>query len=566
MDETSRQGHGEAPAGAGPAGGPAFDDPVGRDWLAAGAAALGVVVADGVRARVPDLLAAVLDAVPDGVKVSDRDGRAVYENRALRERFGPALQASCYLDGDARMDLGLECPAASVLTDGLPHEVVREVTLADGGRAYFEYRSMPLFDAESRLAGVLTVVRDETRRVLLERERARAAADGPAPERRTGEWLAFERERQRFATRLQQAVEARTAEVERGRETLRSILDGIPDAIALVEDDDGRLVFKNAAAEALPEDLKRTLKQTLCRSTLAAGRTVTRTVEHTGADGRTHVFETFAYPVPGVRAGRTLAIQYARDITERKALERQAIRNERLAVVGELAAGLAHEIRTPLTSISNSVRLLEGALPGDVNDDVRLVLGIIAKESKRLSALLTDFLKFARPRPPRPVATDLNALVREVARIARASRPQAEGVALDLDLGGDLPLAPVDPDQLQQAVLNVVVNALEASLAKGGAAGRAWVRLGTAGPRQGRAGWEIAVTDTGPGIDPTDRARLFEPFFSKKSDGTGLGLAIAKRIVDAHAGRIEVTTAPGAGATFTLVLPAASGSAPLEGA
>jgi signal transduction histidine kinase len=549
--------------------------PAERDWLAAGASALGRLIGSGPGGRLPDILAAVLDAVPDGILVLDRGQRVLYQNRASRERFADAMRASDYLDGDARVDLGVECPAASVLVDGLPHDVVREIRLADGERAFLAFRATPLFDGDSRLVGVLAVVRDETRRVWLERERARQNGDEPVPARAGVTALALERDRQRYAARLEQAVEARTAQLHRAKETLQQILDGIPDAIGLFDSVTGDVLFRNRAAESLSPGIRQAIRDALCQSCETErllSLTKPRLVEHVDAQGRLHVLETFAYPVPSLIEGRSLDIVFARDITERRILEQHAIRNERLAVVGELAAGLAHEIRTPLTSISNSVKLLEGVLPGDAGDEARLVLGIIAKESKRLSGLLTDFLKFARPRAPEPRATDLNGLVRSVVEVARTGRSHAARVRVGLDLADGLPLAPVDPDQFQQALLNIVVNAFDAAAAavereapEGVAAAKVTVR--TQGPGDGAFGWSITVTDTGHGIDQADLPRLFEPFFSKgKCDGIGLGLAITKRIVEAHAGRIEVTSTPGSGAAFTVILPAASGSAPLEGA
>jgi signal transduction histidine kinase len=469
---------------------------------------------------------AVLDALPDGVALRDLHGRLTYENRAMREQFAPALAAARFLCGDVRMDLGLDCPTASTLADGQPHESVVEGSTLDGSPVYIEYRAHPLRDATGALTGVLTLVRNVTR----------------------------------------PAVEARTGELAQARETLARILDGIPDAIALV-DPDGGVLYRNSAARDLPEPARARIRAALTNESLvAAARTITRVVEWTDPAGETRTFETFAFPVPWMTNGRTLTIVYTRDVTSRRALERQALRNERLAVVGELAAGLAHEIRTPLTSISNSVKLLEGALPAAADGDARLLLGILAKESKRLSGLLTDFLKFARPRPPKPLASDLNALAREAARIARGSRPQADAVTVDLDLADTLPAAPVDPDQLQQALLNILVNALDAAASSAAAGRPARVTVATAGPGQSGSAWIVRVADTGPGIDPEARARLFEPFFSRKPDGNGLGLAISKRIVEAHAGRIEVASAPGEGATFSIVLPAASALAPLEGA
>jgi signal transduction histidine kinase len=530
-----------------------------REWLASHAPALASLLGQGDAGR--DLLAALLDAIPDGIRVVDRDGRQVYANRAFRERFGPmAAGASLRLDAEAEATC-IDSSTWPVLADGRPMETVQDAMLPDGRRLSIEHRATPIVDRDGRVAGALLIVRDATARVAREREVAPAGAGSP------GEWSATDRKPARYEAQLQQAVEARTAELARAKGTLRRVLDGIPDAIALLDPERGSVLYRNSAAEALPEGARGLIRLALCKTSLLSGRTVTRLVEHPGPRGERRVFEAFAYPVPSVVEGRVLAIAYARDVTDRLALERQAIRNERLAVVGELAAGLAHEIRTPLTSISNSVKLLEGALPADAGPDARLVLKIIAKESKRLSALLADFLKFARPRAPRPVPTDLNALVREAVRIARGSRPQAESVPVDLELAPELPEAPVDPDQMQQALLNIVVNALEATQAAGGPRdGTRRVVVGTAGPRQGRAGWEIRVADGGPGIDAADRARIFEPFFSRKSDGTGLGLAITKRIVEAHAGRIEAADADGGGAVFTIHLPAASGAAPLEGA
>src|SRR5512145_1618754 len=144
---------------------PSMSEPPQNCWTAEPSASPRVSVA---AAAGPAWLAAVLDAVPDGIAVMDREHRVVFENRAMRERFNEAKRASAYLDGDARRDLGLECPADSALADGLPHHVIREIRLADGEQVYLELGATPLFDTESRLAGVLTVVRDETRRVRLE--------------------------------------------------------------------------------------------------------------------------------------------------------------------------------------------------------------------------------------------------------------------------------------------------------------------------------------------------------------------------------------------------------------
>lgn len=219
----------------------------------------------------------------------------------------------------------------------------------------------------------------------------------------------------------------------------------------------------------------------------------------------------------------------------------------------EPLASLAHELRTPLASISNAVALLERALPPTADDETRLLVGMIGRESKRAARLLSDVLASTRPRPPRPVPTDLGQLVVEAVTVARAGRPDAEHVVVELAFEPGLPPARVDPDQLEQVLLNLIANGLDACLAaRSGAAPRLTIRTA------GGAGCTITVADTGPGLEPADLARIFEPFFTRKPGGTGLGLAVTRRIVEAHGGRVVVQSRPGEGSAFTVVLPASA--------
>jgi signal transduction histidine kinase len=248
-------------------------------------------------------------------------------------------------------------------------------------------------------------------------------------------------------------------------------------------------------------------------------------------------------------------VHFARDITPRRHLEQREQQDQHLRLVGAMAAGLAHEIRTPLTSISNGANALRDMLP-DLDGDGRLALDIIAKEAARVATLLTDFLSFARPRPPRLEAQDLGRLVVDAVAVARRSRPRAEAVAVDVAAGADQVDALVDRDQLMQALLNIIVNALDACVeGRSGREPRVTVRL--APPAAAERFCRVTVLDTGPGIEPEDRPHLFEAFFSRKRSGTGLGLAITGQIVAAHGGRLEVGEAPGGGAAFVLDLPAA---------
>ncbi len=244
-------------------------------------------------------------------------------------------------------------------------------------------------------------------------------------------------------------------------------------------------------------------------------------------------------------------------------------RDARSAPGGNTLAALAHELRTPLASITTSAALLQRALPPSADDDARLAVAMIVREARRAATLLSDFLSLARPRLPRRVPTDLNRLALEAVEIARQSRPEVQRATVELDLAEGLPPAPVDPDQLTQVLVNLVVNAFDACT-DAGRAPQAPPGPVDAGPRvtvrtgrpAGADGWAITVRDTGPGIDPEARPRLFDPFFTRKANGTGLGLAISRRLVEGHRGWIEVDSRPGAGAAFTVVLPALAGPWP----
>jgi two-component system sensor histidine kinase PilS (NtrC family) len=239
------------------------------------------------------------------------------------------------------------------------------------------------------------------------------------------------------------------------------------------------------------------------------------------------------------------------DLTQLRAMEERVARSERLADLGQLAAGLAHELRNPLASMMGSVELLRGVLPG--SEDHRL-LDIVLREGGRLEHLVTEFLAFARPAPPRRERFDLAVVVAEALE-AFHHDPAADGV----ELGRELEPAPAtgDPDQVRQVLWNLLLNAAQAlpALAEPGRA-RGTVRVACRPLADG--GSELVVEDDGSGIALADQALLFTPFFTTKPEGTGLGLATVHRIVDAHGGSLSVDSTPGEGARFTVRLPPAA--------
>jgi len=232
-------------------------------------------------------------------------------------------------------------------------------------------------------------------------------------------------------------------------------------------------------------------------------------------------------------------------------LEAQAAEAERLAYLGTLASGLAHEIRNPLNSLNLNMQMMQEELAaGEMSGPTSgRLLSITRAEISRLERLVTDFLSYARPRPPEREAVapaDLFERVRDVLA-ADLRRVGARVTVRDESEGAELW---ADPAQLTQLLLNLVQNGVVAA-ADAGRPPR--VELAAAAV-DGHV--TLAVTDNGPGVPEEVRERIFDLFYSTRKGGTGLGLAIVRRIAENHGGRVEVESAPGAGATFRVVLPA----------
>ena len=234
-------------------------------------------------------------------------------------------------------------------------------------------------------------------------------------------------------------------------------------------------------------------------------------------------------------------------------LETQALEAERLAYVGTLAAGLAHEIRNPLNSLNLNMQMLEEDLPhGTTGEAGRQLLAVTRSEIGRLERLVSEFLLYARPRPlqlAEVAAVDLLIAARDVLAAQIAQR----GVSLRLVDDSEEALVRVDEEQIRQLLLNLLQNALTATEGTGR---RPDILL--LARRDGER-VELEVHDNGRGIPPAERAKIFEAFYSTRKGGTGLGLAIAERIARAHGGRLACDSDFGYGSRFVLSLPLATG-------
>ncbi|MBX3264134.1 MAG: GAF domain-containing protein [Labilithrix sp.] len=266
----------------------------------------------------------------------------------------------------------------------------------------------------------------------------------------------------------------------------------------------------------------------------------------------------------------TVAAQMGVAIANSRIYDRMKER-DRLAALGSMAAGLAHEVKNPLGAIKGAAQLLEevttdGAPTNDPT--VKEFLGIILEETDRLNRVVGSFLDYARPHAGNPVPLDINGAVRRSVQILNSQK--SDDVELRLELAEPLPRASIDPEKLRQVLMNLVQNAIQAMN------GRGRVTIATSSRRAPRSAWitsppsgnsgrlppddaevvEISVADTGPGISQKVLKNLFVPFFTTKEQGTGLGLAISQSIVQNAGGSIQVQSQQGSGTKFTITLPA----------
>lgn len=261
--------------------------------------------------------------------------------------------------------------------------------------------------------------------------------------------------------------------------------------------------------------------------------------------------ERLAEVNPAARRAQAVAAQLAEANRNLQEAEAAVRRSERLAALGQLSAGLAHELRNPLGTIRASAEMLARQIPAD-NPVAAELVGYIQSEVDRMNALVTRFLEFARPLELKPVRAELSEVIdRAIAQLERHSPPF--DVAVYKNYAPDLPPFEFDPELMERVVYNLLLNAAQAS--PPGAAITVKTRL-----VEGNA--EIAVIDRGEGIPPERQEVIFNPFVTTKPDGVGLGLAIVSKIVDLHGGTITVESEPGKGSVFRVYLPVGRRAAP----
>jgi len=268
-------------------------------------------------------------------------------------------------------------------------------------------------------------------------------------------------------------------------------------------------------------------------------------VENRRKDGSPFHSELLISPIEDA-AGRVVGFLGAhRDLTEQKILERQLLRSQRMESIGTLAAGIAHEVGNPLTSISSLVQVI---LRTTADDFTKEKLELVKNQITRIARIIRDLVDFSRPSTYVVRPTDVNQTVREAWNIVQYGK-KVRDIKVTLSLAEDLPLLDVVPDQLSQVFINILINAVDSIEGKPGSI---WIRSTLQADRV-----SVQIRDSGKGISPEHCEKVFEPFFTTKEvgKGSGLGLWVSYGIVKSFDGDILLQSEVGKGSMFTIVLP-----------
>jgi two-component system sensor histidine kinase HydH len=278
----------------------------------------------------------------------------------------------------------------------------------------------------------------------------------------------------------------------------------------------------------------------------AERRMIEREIDCTIAEGRTLQLEVIATTLEeddGVFLGYVILF---RDMTEVRRLQQEVTRNRRLASLGSIAAGVAHEIRNPLSSLKGFATYFRERFQENPPD--RETAEVMIREVDRLNRVINQLLEFARPLTMTFVPTSVQSLIRHTLKTVEG-QARDKGIAIETDLSPEIGEIPIDADRISQVLMNLALNAI-AAMETGGT-------LRVALARQDERSIRISIVDTGAGIRKEDLSRVFDPYFTTKPAGTGLGLPIVEKIVEAHGGKILLASEPGEGTTATVILPRA---------
>lgn len=348
------------------------------------------------------------------------------------------------------------------------------------------------------------------------------------------------------------------------------VLENLSDAVLLLSAQ-GHVVSCNPAGELLLDKPETQLRgqrfdalfdnaavTALVQRTLESSQTQALNDEMLDVGERQHLVRIVTSPLLDTRDRLRGVAVVVHDLSRQRALREDVERAERLAQLGTLAAGLAHEIKNPLAGIKGAAQLLKRDFGGE--SAIGEYTEVMIRETDRLTALLEQLLSLGSPAPPQFADLNIHRLIQDVLLLVRET-PNAKGIRIEYDFDPTLPAIRGDERQLKQVLLNLVANALDAMSGQGSLT--VTTRMETdfhivRGPHKHARLIRIEVADTGPGIPAEHLPHIFDPFFSTKSHGSGLGLAVSQRIASEHGGGLRAAVRPNRGTTMTLNLPVAT--------
>lgn len=469
----------------------------------------------------------IIDSLPDAILVVDRNMRLEQVNARFSKVTGvdpDELRGKACPDPFCRKHKNPElkdkdCPIEEVLRTKKPVQFIQSEEGEKIQAGYYVITANPIFDEKDEITHVVETARQITEEVRLKRE--------------------TEDSEQRFRQFIQNVHDMITMKDIDGKYLVIS-----PPAAALFSKTQRDFLGKTDF-EIFPKHIARNLTEK-DKMVIQTGA-YQKVEENLKIQGEIRYMDTVRFPLLDYKGDITGVCSIARDVTEQKQLQSAVLHSEKLAAIGKLAAGVAHELNNPLTGILTFAEELK--MDADPLDPIVEDFNIIIHEAMRCRQIVRDLLDYARLEKPQRKKRNINTVIeRSLSLVQRQAA--FHDVFIDLHLGLNLPDVNVDSNQMQQVFLNLIMNAAEAMKNEG------TITISSGVIDQGHT-VEVSVKDQGHGISPEKLQEIFEPFFSTKGQqGNGLGLSVVQGIVEQHGGKIKVESQAGVGSTFTVVLPA----------
>jgi PAS domain S-box-containing protein len=339
------------------------------------------------------------------------------------------------------------------------------------------------------------------------------------------------------------------------KKRLMAVFDGIMSPLTITDLDHNIIMVNKATASLFGEKIPRLLGRKCYEafrkeSEPCPNCPVTETIRTGKPSHRlstnpmvNKTLEEYTYPIFDASGNLSLIINYGIDVTDKIKMERQLVQADKMASLGTLAAGIAHEIRNPMATINLNTQILLRDL--DVGEEHQVYMLDIQKEVKKIERIISEILEFSKPRPAHLVETNINEVVMSVHELTRVQL-RKDDLKVHFNLSDNLPAVLIDPAQISQVVINLVINAMQA-MPDGGDL-TVTTQTDSTTKRV-----ELLVSDTGQGISNENLSKIFDPFFTNKPEGTGLGLAIARQILDKNQAAIRVSSKEGHGTVFRIL-------------